>query len=118
MSDDVPIADPLDSKIWMADPGRIWDVHLSRRVWNFVVASCPLISDHLRELGTSNIDTEIFADLAGQASRAKLSDDVIGSLWYLAASRSHVAAAAALIGLLAKSSSPAALRSSIRQLTM
>jgi hypothetical protein len=109
MSDDVPIADPLDSKIWMADPGRIWDVHLSRRVWNFVVASCPLISDHLRELGTSNIDTEIFADLAGQASRAKLSDDVIGSLWYLAASRSHVAAAAALIGLLAKSSSPAAL---------
>ncbi|MCZ8310281.1 MAG: AAA family ATPase [Magnetospirillum sp.] len=104
MSDDIPIADPLDSKIWTADPSRSWDIRQSRRIWNFVLASCPLIAAHLRERGPNDIEPDLFADLAVRASRAKLSDDVVGSLWFLAASRSHVAAAGALVGMLAQSS--------------
>jgi hypothetical protein len=115
MSDDVPIADPLDSKAWMADPSRSWDVRQSRRIWNFVLAYCPLIAAHLRELGPNDIEPAIFADLAGRAARAKMSADVVGSLWFLAASRSHVAAAAALVGMLAQTSNASAMSTDRRR---
>jgi hypothetical protein len=104
MPDDIPDIDPGFSEIWRLDPARVWDGGNSKRIWSFVVAACPMIEPRLKERGIHNVEVSEIAEIAVRATRASMAPDIVGSLWFLAATAGNIAAMAVLIGLLERPS--------------